>query len=101
MDKASLFKAAARRTEVVTITGLGDIEIDELDLAARQEAASLFRDDVVAGQVHVVCRGVSCLTEDDADEVRTWSPRIVEELVEAIMGLSRVDGDAVEDAAKN
>lgn len=100
---SDLFAAAALRTEVVEVEGVG-VQIRELSLAARDE----FRDRLAesgntAAVISLLKHGVlngdgaPLLTDEDAAKLSDTSPRIAEALTREILSLSGL-GEDVDDA---
>jgi len=101
MDKQQFFKANALPTDSVSIEGWGDVPIQSLTLDQRLLLPEKFRE-IGNGETSywIMAVGVVGFDDDDIPNIRNTDPKIVTEVVEAILALSGY-GDDEEDEAKN
>lgn len=104
ISKNDFLSSAALKRETVTIDAIGaDVSIVEMDLATRGEMMTLIKQGAANEKVAelVLSRCVPMLESPTPEEINSISPPVAAELVDAVLGLSGMAADAVEDAAKN
>lgn len=104
ISKADFLKTAGLKKKTVTIEAISaDVDIIEMDLATRGEMMTYIKQGVANEKVAelILSRCVPMLESPTPDEINAISPPVAAEIVEAVLDLSGMASNAVEDAVKN
>lgn len=99
MNKKDFFKAAALKTEKLTIDGFGEVELHELTVGQRGKLADLAKDTTQVQQAKLIIMGCDMFDESDIESLCNISYSVTEKLTSKIMSLSGMGGDS--DAKKD
>lgn len=101
-SKADFLAASSRKRETVDIDGVGQVELVELDLAARGELMAFTREKKdAAAQVVVLRACVPFLADATDEEIQEIQPAVADEIISAAFKLSGMLSEATEEAAGN
>lgn len=104
ISKADFLKTVALKRKTVTIDAISaDVEVVEMDLSTRGEMMTYIKQGVSNEKVAelILSRCVPMLESPTPDEINAISPPVAAEIVEAVLDLSGMASNAVDDAIKN
>ena len=94
MNKHEFVAAAGRPKKVISVTGIGAVEVRALTLAQRMSLPERFEEDGASATVWVVSQGLVGFDETDASDLAELDCTVLEKIADAVMRLSGLSAPA-------